>query len=159
MPAGSNKKLRDKKFTKKYGDQTIFTYGCNPGEYEIHVYRMNMTAPDGYIVEYSWEQICKRCSLMGLKTVPFLHSFMFYKMHKDDRDNTKELMDKVNAYLSGSDQLPASSHLDNSHIMEGIVLRIERGKEFTAYKHKSFHFKVLEGIIKDTGVEDLEEAS
>jgi len=159
MNIADNKKLNDKKFVKKYGDQTIFTYGCAPGEYDIYVYRMNMTNPDGFIVEYSWEQICKRCNVMGLKTVPFLHSFIFNKIHKDDRDNTKELMSKIGAYMSDADQLPSSSIIDNRHISEGIVLRIERGNEFTAYKHKSFHFKVLEGIIKDSGAEDIEEAS
>ena len=79
---------------------------------------MNMTNPEGYIVEYSWEQICKRCSVMGLKTVPELHRSMHYKKYKDDRDNTKEIMQKVNAYISMDDQLPAPSTLDDSHIME-----------------------------------------
>jgi hypothetical protein len=159
MNTANNKKLNDKKFIKKYGDQTNFSYGCRVGEYEIYVYRMNITNPEGFIVEYSWEQICKRCSLMGLKTVPLLHTFLFYKIHTDDRDNTKVLMSKIEAYMSDNDQLPASSVLDDSHIAEGIVLRIERGNEFTSYKHKSFHFKVLEGIIKDSGAEDIEEAS
>jgi hypothetical protein len=27
------------------------------------------------------------------------------------------------------------------------------------YKHKSFEFKVLEGIVKDTGVVDMEESN
>jgi hypothetical protein len=159
MQPGNNKKLKDKKFTKKYGDQTLFTYGCKPGEYEIYVYRINMTNPDGYVVEYNWEQVCKRCAVMGLKTVPELHRSMHYKKHPDDETNTKEIMQKVNAYISLDDQLPAPSTLDNNHIMEGVVLRIEHGNEFMAYKHKSFHFKVLEGIIKDAGGEDLEEAS
>jgi len=53
MSVGNNEKLQDKKFVKRYGDQTIFTYGCKPGEYEIYVYRMNMTGPDGNKVEYS----------------------------------------------------------------------------------------------------------
>ena len=118
-----------------------------------------MTSPDGFVVEYSWEQICKRCSVMGLKTVPLLHSFIYTKTFSDDRDNTKEILSKVNAYISGADQLPAPSVLDQSHIAEGVVLRVERGNDFTAYKHKSFHFKVLEGIIKDSGAEDIEEAS
>jgi hypothetical protein len=159
MQPGNNKKLKDKKFTKKYGDQTLFTYGCKPGEYEIYVYRINMTNPDGYVVEYNWEQVCKRCAVMGLKTVPELHRSMHYKKHPDDETNTKEIMQKVNAYISLDDQLPAPSTLDDNHIMEGVVLRIEHGNEFMAYKHKSFHFKVLEGIIKDAGGEDLEEAS
>ncbi len=159
MAAANNKKLKDKKFTKKYGDQTLFTYGCAPGEYEIYIYRMNMTNPDGFVVEYSWEQVCKRCSVMGLKTVPLLHTSMHFQKHTDDRDNEAEIMNKVNAYISLDNQLPAPSTLDDSHIMEGIVLRVEHGNDFYAYKHKSFHFKVLEGIIKDTGVEDIEESS
>jgi len=159
MQAANNKKLRDKKFVKKYGEQTIFTYGCAPGEYKVLVYRMNMTSPEGYIVEYSWDQICKRCSVMGLETVPLLHRFIYYKKYRDDENNTKELLDKVNAYISMDDQLPAPSVLDDSHIAEGIVLRIEQGNDFLAYKHKSFHFKVLEGIIKDAGEEDIEESS
>jgi hypothetical protein len=159
MNTVDNKKLQDKKFLKKYGEQTTFTYGCNPGEYDIYVYRMTMTNPDGYIVEYSWDQICKRCSVMGLKTVPLLHKFMFYKGSSDDRTNTEELINRVTAYISSEDQLPASSILDDSHIAEGVVLRIEKGNEFAAYKYKGFHFKVLEGIIKDTGVEDIEEGS
>jgi hypothetical protein len=159
MPVGNNKKLQDKKFVKKYGAQTIFQYGCEPGEYNIYVYRMTMTNPDGFIVEYSWEQICQRCSIMGLKTVPFLHSFLYYKGSKDDDANTNELIQKVSAYISDEDQLPAASILDSRHIAEGVVLRLERGNSFTAFKYKSFHFKVLEGIIKDTGVEDMEESS
>lgn len=159
MPPANNNKLKDKKFTKRYGDQTYFNYGCTQGTYKIYVYRMNMTSPDGHVVEYSTEQIKKRCSIMGLEMPPQLHSFLYHKIHKDDRENAKEIMDKINAYLSGADQLPASSYLDNSHIMEGVVLRVENANDFVAYKHKSFHFKVLEGIIKDSGAEDIEEAS
>jgi len=159
MSAVNNKKLKDKAFTKRYGDQTIFTYDCNPGEYEIYVYRMNMSNPDGYVIEYTWEQIVRRCSVMGLKTVPLLNAFMYFKQSNDDRDITQDLLNRVNAYISGENQLPASSCLDSSHIMEGVVLRIQKGNEFMAFKHKSFHFKVLEGIIKDTGVEDIEESS
>jgi hypothetical protein len=154
-----NKKLKDKKFAERYGDETIFNYGCNPGEYKIYVYRMNMTNPDGFIVEYSWEQIKKRCSILGLKHVPELHTFIFHKMYNDDRDNTAELLNKVNAYISSANELAAPSTLDNNHIMEGIVLRIEQGNGFSAYKHKSFQFKVLEGIIKDSNVVDMEEGS
>jgi hypothetical protein len=39
------------------------------------------------------------------------------------------------------------------------VVRILNRPTFTAYKHKNFSFKVLEGIIKDTAeVPDMEEA-
>jgi len=159
MQRVQNKKLKDKNFVKRYGDETIFSYGCNPGQYEIYVYRMTMTNHDGYVVEYPWELVKQRCFLLGLKHVPELHTFMFHKMHKDDRDNTAEIMSKVNAYISSASELAAPSTLDNGHIMEGVVLRIETGGAFSAYKHKSFQFKVLEGIIKDSNVVDMEEGS
>lgn len=156
----NNKKLNDKKFVKRYGESTTFTYGCKPGEYEPYVYRMTMTNPDGYVVEYSWEQIQKRCQTMGLKTVPLLNTFMWLKESADDRDNTDRLIKRVNAYLTGPEEFSVMpSVLDQSHIMEGVVLRVEKGNEFAAYKHKSFQFKVLEGIIKDSGVADMEESA
>ena len=46
-----------------------------------------------------------------------------------------------------------------SHIREGVVCRIVNRPKFTAYKHKNFYFKVLEGLIKDTAAApDMEEA-
>ena len=43
--------------------------------------------------------------------------------------------------------------------VEGVVVRILNRPKFTAFKHKNFSFKVLEGIIKDTSsAPDMEEA-
>jgi hypothetical protein len=41
--------------------------------------------------------------------------------------------------------------------MEGAVIRRD-GSTWKAYKHKSFEFKVIEGIIKDSGAVDMEES-
>ena len=50
--------------------------------------------------------------------------------------------------------------IGKTHIREGVVVRILNRPKFTAYKHKNFHFKVLEGIAKDEATEpDIEEAS
>jgi hypothetical protein len=49
--------------------------------------------------------------------------------------------------------------LDNRHLKEGVCVRIDHyGIKPKVYKHKSFNFKVLEGIIKDSGLVDTEEA-
>ena len=50
------------------------------------------------------------------------------------------------------------STLDGKHIREGVCVRIEGGLNNKTFKFKSFEFKVLEGIIKDSGVVDTEEA-
>jgi len=51
----------------------------------------------------------------------------------------------------------AHEMLTPAHLREGVVVRVD-GSRWYALKHKSFAFKVLEGIIKDADVADMEEA-
>ena len=140
----NNKKTNDKEFIKKYGATTKFTYGCNSNESQIYVYRMTITNPDGYVVDYPTELVKQRCEEMGVNFVPILDKFLFSS--KDD------LLDRAKAFSYGSDLI------DPSHIREGVVVRIDNRKKFTAFKYKSFEFKVLEGIIKAEATEpDIEE--
>lgn len=49
--------------------------------------------------------------------------------------------------------------IGKTHIAEGVVVRIDNHPSFTAFKEKTFEFKVIEGIIKDEAeVPDIEEA-
>lgn len=144
MPDGNNKKIQDKEFVLKYGENTRFSYGCDEGFNDIYVYRMTMTNEDGYVVEYPWELVKTRCEEMGVKHVPELDKF-FYKTEKD-------LLKRVAKYLDITDPI------GKTHIAEGVVVKIENRKKFKAYKKKGFFFKVLEGIIKDTAeMPDMEE--
>lgn len=144
MPDGNNKKIQDKEFTKKYGDITRFSYGCETGFCQAYVYRMTMTNEDGYVVEYPWELVKTRCEEMGIPTVLEVDKFLF---------TTKEdLLERVNKYLDITDPI------GKTHIAEGIVVKIDNRKTFKAFKKKGFYFKVLEGIIKDTAESpDMEE--
>ena len=145
MPSGDNKKIKDKEFTKMYGDTTHFTYGCEPGFSNIYVYRMTMTNEDGYVVEYSWEQVKTRCEEMGVNHVPELDKFIFTTQNN--------LLKRVEKNLDITDPV------GKTHIAEGIVVRIDNRKSFKSYKKKGFYFKVLEGIIKETAdAPDLEES-
>jgi len=50
--------------------------------------------------------------------------------------------------------------IDPSHIREGVCVRLENnGYNLRILKAKSFNFRVLESIEKDSGVLNLEEAS
>jgi hypothetical protein len=52
------------------------------------------------------------------------------------------------------------SWIDPTHIKEGVCVRVENDlQNLKVYKHKSYEFKVLEGIIKDSGVADMEESA
>lgn len=145
MPDGNNKKLNDKEFVKQYGDTTRFSYGCEDGENDIYVYRMTITNEDGYVVEYPWELVKLRCEQMGVKHVPEFDKFIY--------TTEEDLMNRVNSFVDGADPI------GKTHVREGVVARIDNRPIFKAYKHKSYEFRVLEGLIKESAVApDIEEA-
>ena len=173
----SNKKLNDKEFVKQYGETTTFSYGCEPSPvYEaithtdgsveqrvlkpqsrMFVYRMTMTNEDGEVVEYTPDQVRHRCMYMGAEFVPVEWSGIIPEhpgSHDDPTITAGEwVMKKVEQFYDGPEPL------DPTHVREGCVVRIINRPVFTAYKHKNFSFKVLEGIIKDTATApDMEEA-
>ena len=185
MGSCNNKKLNDKEFVKQYGEETIFSYGCEPNpvvhegyndsaygyqnEYvtykapqsDMYVYRMTCTTPDGNVVEYTPDFMRYRCELMGVKCVPVFEKFIIPEYvvgsdgSTDDLSNTagEYVKDKAEEHYEGTDPV------GKTHIREGVVVRIVNRPKFTAYKHKNFAFKVLEGIVKDTAAApDMEEA-
>ena len=141
----SNKLIKDKEFSRQYGNETVFSYGCDVGENDCFVYRMTMTNEDGYAVEIPWEQVQLECEKMGVKCVPLFEKFIF--------TTWDDLMQRVEKYYDGADPI------GKTHVREGVVVRVDNRPTFTAYKHKNWSFKVLESIIKDTSDEpDMEEA-
>jgi len=166
MASADNKKINDKEFTKMYGKETVFSYGCAPytteariedgeGFYEIpqsdiYVYRMTMTNEDGEVVEYTPDFMRYRCELMGVKTVPVFWTGFIDPGVEDAGEIVRQLAEQ---HYDGPDPI------GKTHVREGVVVRILNRPTFTAYKHKNFSFKVLEGIIKDTAeAPDMEEA-
>lgn len=141
----NNKLVKDKEFEKMYGKETIFTYGCEPGQSDMWVYRMTMTNEDGVVVELPTEEVKMWCEKFGCKFVPILDKFLFTTI--------EDLNERVNKWLDIPDEI------DPRHVAEGVVARIDNRSIFTAFKRKSFQFKCIEGIIKDTSdVPDMEEA-
>ena len=171
MASADNKKINDKEFAKMYGKETVFSYGCAPfpiemqvaGDNEtpelafdikpqsdIYVYRMTMTNEDGEVVEYTPDFMRYRCELMGVKTVPVFWTGFIDPGVEDAGEIVRQLAEQ---HYDGPDPI------GKTHVREGVVVRILNRPTFTAYKHKNFSFKVLEGIIKDTAeAPDMEEA-
>ena len=181
MPTVSNKKTNDKEFIKQYGETTTFSYGCDCAEQawredrgqdpdkpqsDIYIYRMTMTNEDGEVVEYTPDFMRYRCEQMGVKTVP-----VFWKgiiptkipvIGTSDEMGAPELKEidageyikfKAEEYYDGPDPI------GKTHVREGVVCRILNRPKFTAYKHKNFSFKIIEGIAKnDAEAPDMEEA-
>ena len=177
MSTCSNEKLKDKAFVKQYGKTTTFAYGCAPfpekmvlsetaenchpakPQSDIYVYRMTMTNEDGQVVEYTPDFMRYRCMYMGVKTVPvewagFIpDEEVFTGTSCELTDAGQFVLEKAEKFFDGPEPI------DPSHIREGVVIRVINRPTFTAYKHKNFNFKVIEGIIKDVAeVPDMEEA-
>lgn len=172
MASVKNSKIKDKEFTKQYGEETVFSYGCDPNggwewsegiapKCEVYVYRMTMVNEDGDVVEYSPDQMRLRCEQMGVKTVPVFERFIIPEEEPIYPGCTITMptyagdyvLRKVEEYFDGPDPVGLT------HIREGVVARIVNRSDFAVYKHKNFSFKVLEGIAKDEATEpDLEES-
>ena len=143
----NNKKTNDKEFIKHFGETTTFSYGCNEekGENDYWIYRMTCSTPDGYIVEYPWDLVKVRAEQMGLKTVPELDRFVY--------TTEEDFLNRITKWLD------VPSTIDPTHIIEGVVVRALNAPNFKVAKEKSFTFKLIEGIIKDTAdTPDMEEA-
>lgn len=147
MGSVDNKKVNDKEFIKTYGKKTIFSYGCEPGESKIYVYRATMTNEDGDVIEYTPDFLRYRCEQMGLETVP-----VFWKGYiPNDVENAGEWVRKLaEQFYDGVDPI------GKTHIREGVVIRIVNKPKFTAYKHKNHNFKILSGIAVSE-IEDKKE--
>lgn len=188
MGIANNKKTNDKAFIKQYGDTTTFAYGCEPTgkkmmygsddygplalpvdvpQSKAYVYRMTMTNEDGDVVEYTPDYMRYRCEQMGANCVPvFWQGYISeHPEHVVGVDANGDLVEMEPCTAGEWVQNLAENFYDGpdpvgkTHVREGVVIRIVNRPKFTAYKHKNFYFKVLEGIIKtDADAPDMEEA-
>ena len=53
--------------------QKNYDYGTNPGEFDIYIYRITHTSPNGKVFEWSMKQVRDFCKANGLNTVPFIY--------------------------------------------------------------------------------------
>ena len=112
MASVKNSKIKDKAFSKQYGEETVFSYGCDPcggwepsinmtevhnepivetaPRCEVYVYRMTMTNEDGDVVEMSPDQVRYRCEQMGVKTVPVFERFIIPEYEEVETDEVVE---------------------------------------------------------------------
>ena len=164
----ANSKIKDKEFSRMYGETTTFSYGCEQdGDYEAHsilepgrefnkapccdlwVYRIAMTNEDGDMTELSPTQMKTWCERWGVNYVPEFETFII----PEGVNPGEYVVRKVEQYYDGPDPI------GKTHVREGVVARILNRSKFEVYKHKGYAFRVLENLIKDEAdAPDLEEA-
>ena len=143
--------IHDKNLKKKYGDHMIYKYGCSSDpnsdapNYKIYVYRITISNDNGEQFELPYADVQARCKQLGLDFVPVIDTFIY------DGDQ-QALMQFCAKHSYGS------SLLDQTHIKEGLCLRIEHPADSFTVKYKSNDFCELEGIRKNSDdYIDLEE--
>jgi RNA ligase-like protein len=132
-------KLKDSKslIQKTWRNPMIYSYSLSENQNDIYVYRITTTTDDGTVTELSWYQVEARCRELGLKTVPVIEKFLTI--------NVNEIEDAVRRWIVDS-----SSLLDERHLMEGVVIRIESSEGTKIYKEKNYLFGLLEGYLKES---------
>jgi hypothetical protein len=174
MSPHGTKKLKDKKFQEKYGDQMIYSYGCTPEKSfpipgvgistirtDLYVYRISRTTEDGHELDMPWSQVKARCAELNVKHVPELFQWRTlengaWDIWEDAGHMGQCIQDTVDEEIDGP------SSIDESHIREGVCVRIEYNDNTQPkiFKAKSWTFGVLEGYLKDNSdYVDLEEIS
>lgn len=127
---------------KQYGSPVTYSYGCIPGEARLRVYRITQNGRD-----LSYFELQNRCEELGVEMVSHIDMFIY----DGDRD-------RLNAYIETL--LEGPSLIDETHLREGVCIRVENKYGHRVYKEKSFSFKLAEGIVKDNDTYvDLEEVA
>jgi hypothetical protein len=120
-----------------------------------------MTNEDGFVVEYTPDFMRYRCEQMGVKCVPVFTKFIIPEETYYPENITRPIKVEAGEFVKqwAEQYYDGPDPIGKTHVREGVVVRIVNRPKFTAYKHKNFSFKVIEGIIKDTAeTPDLEEA-
>jgi len=151
MNPHSTNKLPDIK--KQYGETMTYTYGCawndvNKPQRKMLVYRITQVNEDGFELDLTWLQIKKRCRELGLEYVPEIEGYHYTQTWADTLEKHTENLERLLRIME-KNELSHPSLLDNSHIREGLVLRLEKANgNIIALKHKSWEFGILEGYLK-----------
>lgn len=151
MPAHDITKLKDKNYTKKYGKEAQYTYGCTPDQYKFFIYRVSHTTLDGTEVDLTQQQLKHWCDVRGLEST---HDIVEPFVYDGDVDKLRDLVEE----LTERPDVLTEDYTCPVQISEGVIVRVDNATLIPKfYKSKSFAFRLMEGIAHDVGVVDTEE--
>lgn len=140
MPTHSIESLKDKAFTKKYGKQITYNYGCKDHEYRFHVYRITRQTLNGDLIDMPQKQLEKWCSDRNVLGTVEVHPQIVY-------DGDVEKLRALVETLTERPEVLTEDYIDPTHVSEGIIVRVDVDRDTpTFYKSKSFAFRCMEGL-------------
>jgi hypothetical protein len=147
MSTHSTKGLKDKSYTRKYGESMTYKYGCVEGESRFHVYRITLTTAGGDTIDFTQPQLVEWCEARGISPAMDLIKPVSFN---GDMTNLDALVEE----LTERPDVLTEDYIDPGHISEGVIIRVDSGGLTPTFlKSKSYAFKVLEGIASEDTVE------
>lgn len=152
MSIHNTKDLKDKAYTKKYGNSMTYKYNCIESDYRFHIYRITYTTVGGITTELTQQQLVNWCKDRGfIPAHDVVEPFIY------DGDEEK-LLNLVQELTERPDVLTEDYH-DPSHVSEGVIVRVDNGNKSPLFlKNKSYAFKIMEGIASEKVIEVEDEA-
>lgn len=135
------------------------TYECEPGQYELYVYRVAIITEDAELYDLSWDAVRDFCTRHGLMHVPELDRMpkaVFDVMQFDEKNfRETQLLSKINGDRAYTDD-PVRLSVGGTGKDEGIAIRVERGITPEIFKYKNKSHYLYESDQLDSGEADLE---
>ena len=126
--------------------QKGFSYGCAGGEYKVMLYRVTITTPDGFTVDFPREMVYRRADELGLMRPILIKTCYMVNL---------ELMPNL---LSLCQELVHGNSAIANHMKEGVVVWFQnRDGSWSNLKHKSEEFLMLEDGQRESGIGDAED--
>lgn len=135
------------------------TYECQPGDYELFVYRVAVVTEDADLVDLSWDQVRSFCGRAGLRHTPELARVRAGDLDIEDYLEKDFRIEWIGQGWDGHriyrDQ-PVMLSRGGTGADEGIVIRSESGFEPRLWKFKNPSHYLYETAELDSGEVDLE---
>ena len=135
--------------------QKGYDYGCRPCEFELYVYRITYTNPDGVSFELSYDEIYEFCQKYEtLKSPELFYKGKAARMYDlEENDHWHEnFIQRLEKDYNDKDCYMCENKVPE----EGICIRKVLLTDCEIYKLKSFSFLEHESKQLDTGESDLE---
>lgn len=148
MPAHDVTKLKDKKYTKKYGNNVVYSYGLQEGQIGYHIYRVTYTTHSGETVDLTQAQLKKWCADRDLEcSLDVCEPFVY----DGDQEKLKALVEE----LTERPDVLTEDYTDPRHISEGVIIRCDRGTNTLLFlESKSYAFRAMESNVEVLDIED-----
>lgn len=149
MPNGDVRALKDKRYTEKYGNTNVFSYGCKEHEYRFHIYRITRETVNGENIDMSAKEVESWATKRGLLATVEVSPQMVY-------DGNEEYLRELVEELTERPTVLTADYINPNQIGEGIIIRVDyNGITPKFFKSKSYAFKVMEGMIEAADIETL----